>query len=234
MKNRSRSQTGRGGAAGIVYNYFLGQVRSYREKMVVACDGLQRVHPEFNAGNNAFRAHCDFALTSLSRFKEPVVALYALVRGSLVSPVNSEHYYPLMLSLSQAIEQSLRLLSLVSAYRQVCQTYSPQLVYQKLEIYDALEQLTECSKQTLARIEHFMNEIGFLELNLRHAPEEELPIGISYESKKLTVSDIEPQHEKVIVLQQRHSHFSHHHPRSLPQTGKTFTCSLSPAQQDTL
>lgn len=233
MKNRAWSQTRRGGTAGILDNYFLGQVRSYREKMVVACDGLQRVHPEFNAGNNAFRAHCDFALTSLSRFKEPVAALRALVRDS-VSPVNSEHYYPLMLSLSQASEQGQRLLSLISAYRQVCQIYSPQLVYQKLEIFEALEQLMECSKQTLARVEYFMNEIRFLELNLRREPEEELPAGTSYESKQRTASDTELQHEKVIVLQQRRSHLSLDYPRNLSQTGKTSPCSREPTQQETL
>ena len=233
MKNRAWSQTGRGGTTGIVYNYFLGQVRSYHEKMVVACDGLRRVHPEFNAGNNAFRAHCDFALSSLAHFKEPVAALRVLVRDSLASPVDSEHYYPLMLSLSQASEQSQRLLSLISAYRQVCQTYSPQLVYQKLEIYDSLEQLMECSKQTLARVEYFMNEIRFLELNLRRAPEEALPTGTSYESKQQAISDTEAQHAKVIDLQQRRTHLSHH-PRNLPQLGKTYTCSHAPAQEDAI
>lgn len=234
MKNRPWSQTGRSSATGILYGYFLGQVRMYREKMVVACNGLQRVHPEFNAGRDAYRAHCDFAITSLSRFKEPVVALHALFRDSLAFPANSEHYYPLMLSLSQASERGQRLLSLISAYRHVCQTYSPQLVYQKLEIYDALEQLMECSNETLTRIEHFMNEIRFPEQECLCPREEDLLVGNCCEDKPLTPSDTEPQHNKVIVLQQHWSHFSHRHSRKLQQTRKTLTCSHASAQQDTM
>ena len=161
MKNRSWSQTGRSSATGILYHHFLIQVRMYRETMVVACDELQRIHPAFNTGRDPYRSHCDFAISSLSSLKEPVQALRALLRDSLASPVNSEHYYSLKLSLCQVSEQGQHLHSLITAYRHVCQTYSPRLVYQKLEIYDALEQLMECSKDMLAEIEYLMDEARF-------------------------------------------------------------------------
>ena len=234
MKNRPWSQTtGRSSATGTGNNYLFGQVRSHREKMMAACEGLQRVYPEFNAGRDAYRAHCDFAITSLSQFKEPVLALRALFRDLLDFSVTSEHYYPLILSLSQASEQGQRLLSLVSAYRQVCQTYSPQLVYQKLEIYDALERLMECSNTTITRIEHFINEMRFLEQTPLYPGEEMPPVDNSCKDEQRTPSETESQHEKVIVLQQYWTYLPHRHPRHSPQTRKAQTCSRPPAQQDT-
>lgn len=226
--------TGRGSAAGTGNNYLFVQVRSHREKMVAACEGLQRVYPEFNAGRDACHAHCDFAMTSLSQFREPVLALRTLFRDSLQFPVNSEHYYPLVLSLSQAGEQGQQLLSLISAYRQVCQIYSPRLVYQKLEIYKASELFMECSEATITRIEHFMHEIRFSKYNSFHPRQEMSPVENSCEDQQIPASEIEPQHEKVIVLQQYWTYFPERHSRHAPHTGKAQTCSRPPAQQDTL
>lgn len=221
MNNRPWSQTtGHGSAAGKGNNYLFIQVRAHREKMVAACEGLQRVYPEFNAGRDAYRAHCDFAITSLSQFKEPVLALRALFKDFLEFPVNSEHYYPLIHSLSQASEQGQQLLSLISDYRQDCQTYSPRLAYQKLEIYKASKQLMECCKATITRIEHFMNEMP--------------PVENSCKDGQLIPSDTKPQHKRVIVLQQYLTYFLQHHSWYSPQTGKTQTPFPPPAQQDML
>lgn len=161
MKNWSWGQTGRSSATGIMHRHFLIQVRMHSEKMAAACDELQRIHPAFNISRDTYRSHCDFAISSLDSLKEPVLALDILFGDSLAFPANSEHYYPLKLSLCQASEQGQHLQSLITAYRHVCRTYSPRLVYQKLEIYEALEQLVECSKDALVQIEHLTDETRF-------------------------------------------------------------------------
>ena len=164
MNNRSWSQAGRGNATDIVYRHFLSQLHVQREKMAVARVGLQRVHPVFNTGRDVWGTHLDFAISSLACYKKPVVALRGLLKNLRQFPVVlSEHYYPLMLSLCQASEHEQQLERLISSYRHVCETYSPQKVYQKRQIYDALERLLECSDDTLCRIEHLMNETRFLE-----------------------------------------------------------------------
>ncbi len=229
MKNRSWSQTGRGSATGILYGHFLGQMRIYREKMVVACDGLQRVHPVFNVGRDAYRTHCDFAISSLSRFKEPVLALRTLLKDSPEFPVISDHYYPLLLSLCQASEQGQRLHALIFAYRHVCQTYSPQMVYQKHEIYDALEQLMECSNETLSQIEHLMNETRFLEQKCLYSNDAGLPVGNCCEDDQFTTSDADPQCDNVILLKQHWPRSSHHRSHYPQQARKTRNCYRPPA-----
>jgi hypothetical protein len=164
MQNRSWSQAGRGRATGCAYDHFLGQLHMQREKMAEARNGLQRVHPVFKTGRDVWSTHCDFAISSLARFKKPVIALRTQLKNLHEFPVAlSEHYYPLMLSLCQVTEQEERLQGLISSYRHVCQEYSPQKIYQKRQISDALEKLLECCDEALCRIEHLVNETRFLE-----------------------------------------------------------------------
>ncbi len=166
MKNRSWSQAGQGSTTGSVYDHFLGQLHIHREKMAEACDELQRVHPVFKTGGEVWCTHCDFAISSLARFKKPVIAVRARLKNLREFPVMlSEHYYPLMLSLCQATEHEQQLQGLISSYRHVCQAHSPQKIYQKRQIYDALEKLLDCGDEALCRIEHLMNETRFLEKN---------------------------------------------------------------------
>ena len=164
MQNRSRSQAGRGSATGGTYGHFLGQLHMQREKMAAARDVLERVRPVFKTGREVWSTHCDYAISSLDCFKKPVMALRSQLKNLREFPVaHSEHYYPLMLSLCQASEQEQRLQGLISSYRHVCQEYSPQKIYQKRQIYDALEKLLECGDEALCRIEHLVNETRFLE-----------------------------------------------------------------------
>ena len=235
MNKRSRSQTGRGSATDLFHNYFLGQVRAYCEKMVAACGELHRVHPAFRAGRDPYHAHCDFATDSLARFKEPVVGLHALFRDFLEFPVNSLHYYPLMLSLCQASEQEQRLQTLISSYRQVCQTNSPQLVHQKLAIYDALERLIECSQETLTRIEHFINETRFLNQTGPSTRDDDLPASNERnvrEDDEFTAADTDMIRDTVPYLQEYWPHASHRYSQRPQQLKKIRTCSSAPAQKD--
>lgn len=232
MKNRSWSQTGRSSATGILYSHFFGQVRMYREKIVVACDELQRVHPAFNTGRDTYRSHCDFAISSLSCLKEPVQALRVLFRNSPVFPVNSEHYYSLTLSLCQASEQGQHLHALITAYRHDCQTYSPRLIYQKLEIYDALGQLMKCSKETLSQIEHFMDETRFPAQKRLPSNNAGQPAFHSCEADRFTSANADPQYDNVIFPQQYWPHSSHHSSHYPQQARKARICSYPPAQKD--
>lgn len=229
MKNRPWSQSGRGSATGIVYGYFLGQVRIYCERIVAACSELHRVHSAFRAGRDARHAHCDFAITSLSQFKEPVVGLYTLLRDFPEFPDNSDHYYPLMLSLCQASEQGQRLQTLISGYRHVCQTYSRRLAYQKLEIYDELEQLMKSSKDTLTRIEHFLNENRFPAQKNRSSHNESLPASNRRDSDENTASQTEHAPDNVVFLQQYWPVSSHRVPHHHPQQASMYLVGFSVA-----
>jgi len=232
MKNRLWSQSGRGSATGILYDYLLGQVHMYCERIVAACGELHRVHSAFRAGRDARHAHCDFAITSLSQFKVPVLGLYALFRDFLEFPDNSDHYYPLLLSLCEASEQGQRLQSLISSYRHVCQTYSRQLVYQKLEIYDALEQLIGCSKEALTRIDHFMNEARFSNLKSHCSHNESLPVSNHCRDDECASSKTDSSRDNVIVLQQYWPHPLYRSTHQPPQVRTFLICLYEVAPND--